>query len=240
MNSRQDFLIDPIKIVRELAGLPHRGTTTAEERKAAEILQGHLERLGATVEQQRFRTSKTYISEVWWLLSILVLGLILIPYTSWIALGLVALSVVTSLLYFDWRTTPVSFLPPRGKSANVIGRMNQTADPDKTSHTGPSKNKLILMAHYDSAPVSLLYLPSIEADSLFNRIGPGVWHTGDFDSIWFTRIGIPSLTLSAQDNDGQIPNLHSPGDTVENVDASLLPIAVEFAEATIRRLAQSM
>ncbi len=402
MNSQQDFLIDPIKIVRELVNLPHRGTTTAEERKAADILQGHLERLGATVERQRFRTSKTYISEVWWLLSILVLGLILIPYIPWIALGLVALSVVTSLLYFDWRPTPVSFLPPRGESANVIGRIIQTADPDKTSHTGPSKNKLILMAHYDSAPVSILYLPSMvknfrrsllislglmvvafitalieilgygqpvvtwlrwafvvyfpgqgvmstidylrfgftkgaadnatgaaaaiataerlwrapipgwevtavltgaeeaglvgsrkylkehreelapdtsfvlnfdnigsgdlkiitrtgnitnvvydnqlvrsaletaEADSLFNRIGPGVWHTGDFDSIWFMRAGIPSLTLSAQDNDGQIPNLHRPGDTVENVDASLLPIAVEFAEATIRRLAQSM
>lgn len=161
MNSQQEFLIDPIKIMRELAGLPHRGTTTEEERKAADILQGHLERLGATVERQRFRTSKTYISEVWWLLSILVLGLILIPYVPWIALGLVALSVVTSLLYFDWRNTPVSFLPPRGESANVIGRIIQNDDPEKTSHTGLSKNKLILMAHYDSAPVSLLYLPSM-------------------------------------------------------------------------------
>jgi len=83
-------------------------------------------------------------------------------------------------------------------------------------------------------------LKTAEADSLFNRIGPGVWHTGDFDSIWFMRAGIPSLTLCAQDSDGQIPNLHRPEDTVENVDASLLPIAVEFAEATIRRLAQSM
>jgi len=161
MNSEQDFLINPIKIVRELSDLPHRGTTTAAERKAADILQGHLERLGATVERQPFRTSKTYISEVWWLLSLLVLGLILIPYIPWIALGLVAIALVTSLLYFDWRTTPVSFLPPRGESANVIGRIIQTADPDKILHTGPSKNKLILMAHYDSAPVSLLYLPSM-------------------------------------------------------------------------------
>lgn len=402
MNGQQDFLIDPVNIADELADLPHRGTTTAEERKAADILQGHLERLGATVERQRFRTSKTYISEVWWLLSVLILGLILIPCISWIALGLVALSVVISLLYFDWRITPVSFLPPRGESANVIGRMIQTADPDKTSHTGPPKNRLILMAHYDSAPVSLLYLPSMvksfrrsllislglmvaafimalietlgygkpvvawlrwvfvvyflgqgimstidylrfgftkgaadnatgvaaamatserlwrtpipgwevtavltgaeeagmvgsrkylkehraelvpdtsfvlnfdnigsgdlkvitktgsiinvvydnplvsaanetsKADPRFSRISQGVWHTGDFDSIWFMRAGIPSLTLSAQNSDGQIPNLHRPGDTVENVDPALLPMAVEFAEATIRRLARSM
>lgn len=399
MNQQKNYGTDPMNIVRELAGLPHRGTATGEEKKAADLLESQLRGLGAFVERQRFRTSRTYISEVWWLLSALMLGLILIPYLSFVALGLVALTVCVSLFYFDWRPTPVSFLPPRGNSENLTAGMIPPDDSDQMART--ATKRLILMAHYDSAPVSLLYLPSLvkdfrrsllislglmvaafitalletiglgkpvvtwlrwafviyflgqgimttidylrfgftngaadnatgvatalvtaerlwrnpidgwdvqlvltgaeeagmvgskkyfkacrkklvkdktfvfnfdnigsgdlkvitrtgtitnvvydnplvrtaletaRTDARFKDITPGEWHTGDFDSIWFARSGIASLTLSAQDEKGCISNLHRPGDTIENVDPSLPPLAVEFAEATIRRLARS-
>jgi Zn-dependent M28 family amino/carboxypeptidase len=92
---------------------------------------------------------------------------------------------------------------------------------------------------YDNALASAA-LETASKDSRFNKIKPSVWHTGDFDSIWFVRDGIPGLTLSAQDENGRIPNLHRPSDTIENVDASLPALAVDFAEATVRRLAKGL
>jgi len=387
--------IDPMTIVRDLSALPHRGATTEQERRAADILTKHLQHLGAKVERQTFSTPKTYIWEVWWLIAGLVLGLLLIPIASWLAFILVAISAAIALVHFDWRPSPVSMLPPHGQSQNIIGR------PPQSSAPGKAEKKLILMGHYDSAPVSLLYLPSMvknfrqsllislglmvlavivallevlglgrpfvtwirwlliiyflaqallsSVDYLrygytngasdnatgaavaiataarlwrepipgwdvevvltgaeevgmvgarayylahkqelspqhtyvlnFDNIGsgrlqvitrtgsitdvvydnplvqaalevaatsaefrdvkPGVWHTGDFDSIWFARAGIPSLTLSAQDEQGLIANLHRPTDTLDNVDESLPRHAVDFATATIRHLAQS-
>jgi len=401
MNEKSDLLTDPMTIVHELASLPHRGATTEQERKAADIVQRYLEGMGATVSRQKFRTAKTYISEVWWLVGGLALGLLLIPFASWLAFGLVAVCAGLALIYFDWRHTPVSLLPPRANSENVIGiaAKKEKQDPDSSEK---EKKRLILMAHYDSAPVSLLYLPSMvknfrqsllislglmvaavlialfevlaigqplvtwlrwllaiyflsqgvmstidyirygftngaadnatgtavamataerlwnkplpgwevevvltgaeetgmagskfyykmnrerfaskptyvfnfdnigsgdlkiitktgsisnviydnalasaaletaSTDSRFNKIKTSVWHTGDFDSIWFVRDGIPGLTLSAQDENGRIPNLHRPSDTIENVDASLPAFAVDFAEATVRRLANQV
>jgi len=382
-------------IVRDLTALPHRGATTPQERRAADLLEGHLQRLGATVERQPFTTPKTYVWVTWWLIGALALGLLLIPAASWLALALVAVSGGLALHYFDWRASPVSLLPPQGQSENVIGRVQ----PDRRAAQDQPARKLILMGHYDSAPVSMLYLPSMvkrfrksllmslglmvlavivallaaaglgqpvvtwlrwllaiyflgqgimasidylrfgytngaadnatgtavaiataerlwrepipgwdvevvltgaeeanlvgarayyvahkeeldplytyvfnfdnlgagqpkiiirtgsitnvnydnalvdaalataSSDPRFADVTPGVWHTGDFDSLWFTRAGIPSLTLSAQDEHGLILNLHRPTDTIANVDEALPPHAVDFAEATIRRLA---
>ncbi|MBW1948248.1 MAG: peptidase M28, partial [Deltaproteobacteria bacterium] len=74
-------------------------------------------------------------------------------------------------------------------------------------------------------------------DPRFAEIKEGRWHTGDFDTIWFERGKIPSLTLSAQDENGLIPHLHRPEDTLRNVDPRLPALAVDFAEATVRSLA---
>jgi len=396
MSTPSERPLDPMTIVRDLAALPHRGTTTVQERRAADILESHLQRLGAAVDRQPFRTPKTYIGVTWWLISGLVLGLLLIPVASWWAFVFVALSAGLALLYFDWRAVPVTLLPPQGRSENIIGRAPSSKDTDE----GGARRKLILMGHYDSAPVSVLYLPSMvknfrqslrmslglmvlavlaalldvvgigqpfvtwlrwvlavyflgqgimstldflrygytngaadnatgaavamataerlwrnpipgwemelvltgaeeanlvgsrayyvqhrdemdaqhtyvfnfdnlgvgqlkvvtrtgsitnvvydnalvdaaletaSSDPRFTDVTPGVWHTGDFDSLWFARAGIPSLTLSAQDKEGLIPNLHRPTDTIENVDETLPAHAVDFAEASIRRLAQ--
>ncbi len=383
---------DPLDIVRELAALEHRGATTEGERRAAEILEERLKQLGATVEHQSFSTPKTYITEVWWLIGGMLAGLLLLPILPWPAFIMIAAAAGVSLHYFDWRASPVSHLPPRSRSHNLIARIpgrRQTQD------------RVILMAHYDSAPVSMLYLPSmvkgfrqslrlslglmvvavivallyaldiaqpvvgwlrwplavyflgqggmasidylrigftngaadnatgaaaaiataqhlwrnpipgwevevvltgaeevnlkgsrayylanrhrldpahhyvLNFDNLgagqlkiitrtgsltdvpyhnalvdaalhtaaseprFESVKPGVWYTGDFDSLWFARAGIPALTLSAQDSEGHIPNLHRPTDTLANVDPNLPRFAVDFAVVTIQRLAES-
>ena len=79
-------------------------------------------------------------------------------------------------------------------------------------------------------------IKAAKSDARFNSIGKASWHTGDFDTIWFARAGIPSLTLSAQDKDGTISNLHRPGDTIENIDESLPAFTADFAETLIRSL----
>jgi hypothetical protein len=70
----------------------------------------------------------------------------------------------------------------------------------------------------------------------FNSVKKASWHTGDFDTIWFARAGIPCLTLTAQDKNAAIPNLHRPEDVIENIDKSLTEFTIDFAESLIRRL----
>lgn len=402
MENAEASRINPMAIVRELAALPHRGATTAYEKQAADMLASTLQSLGASVDRQHFLTSKTYISQVWWLLVAMSLTLILTPYISWLALVINLLIAYIGLWHFDWRSSPLSLLPPRADSQNILGKDPHSVHQDQQKRPDLKKRKMILMAHYDSAPISLLYHPllvknfrqsllislglmqlavvitllevlgvgghitswarwllvlyfmlqgimlSIDYfrygfsngaadnatgvaaalataqrlwrnpipgwqvdvvltsaeevvmagarhyyfanrdrldprttyvvnfdnlgkgdvkiitrtgsmttvvydnaivdaalqtaafDPKFQHIKPGAWHTADFDSIWFAREGLPSMTLSAQDEHGRIPNLHRPGDTIDNVDENVVLCAIDFAQATIRRLAASI
>jgi hypothetical protein len=115
----------------------------------ADLLSQHLLEMGAEVRRQPFRTPKTYVTVVYWLIGGLVLGLLLIRPGAWWTPGLVWVYVVLAWLYFNWRYSPVVQFPVLHTSHNVIGRWAATAE-------GPVK-KLILMAHYDTAPVSMLY-----------------------------------------------------------------------------------
>jgi len=389
---------DPIDFLQKLTSLAHRGVGSREVDQAAEMIKEWLTQKGASVETQSFQTPKTYLPVVWLLVAGVIAGLFLSGIFPWLAFFISLLFTALSIHYFDWRPTPVQFIVPKVKAENIIGRFPGEQKPEEQK-TGQKKKKLILMAHYDTAPISILYLPSmvgnfrqslltsigimavtpvlvlmnalgihhviltwliyglgvyfiiqgiisgfdyfrlgfsngaadnatgtvvamatalrlwkdpmpgwdvevvltsaeeanmigarhyyvknkkelrenetfvLNFDSLgagnikivtqtgsitmikydnplvdaavktagdesrFKEITTGHWHTGDFDSIWFERGGIPSLTISAQDEMGRIPNLHRPGDTLENVNMSLPPKAVDFAEATARNLA---
>jgi hypothetical protein len=146
--------VDPMAIVKKLCALPHRGAATPMEKKAADILESILTSMGATVDRQPFRTPVTYIWEVWWIVGGISLGLLLAPLAPWISVFITAFFAVSAALYFDWRASFISYFPPKADSENLITRYGQ---PDR--ETGRD-GKIILMAHYDSAPVSLLYLPS--------------------------------------------------------------------------------
>lgn len=376
-------------VLADLCAIPHRGAGTTGEQQALEILERHLQSLGASSERQPFRTPKTYLTTVGWFLGSIIGGLLLAPYWGlWAALLTVA-GTISGWLYFDWRLSPVSLLPPQVWATNLFGRLS----------TGGGKHRLILMAHFDTAPISALYRPALigrfksslltalvlmalasllvvlalfvrstvidvlryllafyfvgqfviasvdflrfgysngasdnatgvaaacgvferlacnpipgwQVDVLltsaeeagmvgaraffqackkelasnsyvlnFDYLGTGhlavftrtglisgiryenllteaakavaandarfstartaTWSTGDFDTACFARGGIPSLTVGALDEYGEMPHLHRPEDTLENVDTSVVERAIDFGEATVRRLAAS-
>lgn len=373
----------PEEIVKKLASFKHRGASTEAEPLVLEFLSSLFP--DRQIEKQAFRTPKTYISVVWWLIGGLSLGLLFLLSFPFIGVVLTFLFVTMALLYFNWYASPVTSFPPQVTSHNLIIK--------KKSHTTNNKKRVILMAHWDTAPISLLYKPQmvgnfrqslkislilmvlaesvaiihfffenivthwlaiglavyfiiqgitatidffrlgysngasdnatgvaaaietanqiwelgkdevdielvitgaeevgmigarayflanqknftkddvlINFDTLgngdlkvitqtgswsnivyendlvkkmkqiitskpeFSNITTGAWHTADFDSVWFQRAGIPSVTLAALDKNGRMPNIHRPTDTIENVDFKPMNDAIELAVETV-------
>jgi len=140
-----------IAVLADLCALPHRGTGTSGERQALEILERHLKSLGADTEQQQFRTQKTYLTTLNWILGSMVAGLLLAPYWGLGAALLALAGAISGWLYFDWRRSPALLLPPQVWAANLLGRLNRQE----------TKKRLILMAHFDTAPISAFYRPAL-------------------------------------------------------------------------------
>ncbi|WP_266366010.1 M20/M25/M40 family metallo-hydrolase [Tellurirhabdus rosea] len=131
--------------------LPHRGAGTRYEGVAREILTEALREQRAEVVTESFQTPRTYVSVVYWLIGGLLLGLIGLPYLKTFSILITWASTVAAWLYFNWRFSPVVLLPPLVQSHNVIGRWRDSGEGAEPAM------KVILMAHYDTAPVSLLY-----------------------------------------------------------------------------------
>lgn len=68
----------------------------------------------------------------------------------------------------------------------------------------------------------------------FEHIGPVRHKVGDFDSVWFMRDGISSLTLAAYDENGMMPHIHTMEDSIEKIDLTTVEEAATFGEAIIR------
>ncbi len=382
--------------MRDLTRLPHRGAATIYEKEAIDLLTSVLRRQKADVAVEPFRTPHTYINIVYWLTASQVFGLLTLPYLGPVSVMVTWLSVVGAWLYFNWRYSPVTQLPPTTTSHNIIGRW-------KADETRPEPSlKLILMAHYDTAPISLLYQPGqvgsfrlsligslvmmllsgiwvtvnlfdlssqvltyarwafaayfvllailttlgywlygytngasdnatgvaaalataermrqhslpgldlevvltgaeevgmigarhylekhiqewplhrtavinfdtlgngklhliretgtveairytnelfLEAEKLMalrdfrENVAIGDWHTADFDSVWFVREGIPVITLTALDRNGQMPNIHRKEDQLMRTNLSAIGVAVDLAEQTLVRYYQSL
>lgn len=373
----------PEEIVQKLASFKHRGTATEAEPLVLEFLSSLFPE--KQVKKQAFKTPKTYISVVWWLIGGLSLGLLFLLTFPFVGVVLTFLFVTMALLYFNWYASPVTSFPPQVISHNLIIK--------KPSEPQNSKKKVILMAHWDTAPISLLYTPQmvgnfrqslkmslilmvlaetvaiihfffenqitywlaiglavyfiiqgitatidffrlgysngasdnatgvaaaietanqiwefknneidvelvitgaeevgmigarayflanqknftkddilINFDTLgngdlkvitqtgswsnivyendlvkkmtqiisskpeFSNITTGAWHTADFDSVWFQRAEIPSVTLAALDKNGRMPNIHRPTDTLENVDFKPMNDAIKLAVETV-------
>ncbi|WP_394991465.1 M28 family metallopeptidase [Emticicia sp.] len=369
----------PKQIVEKLTSFPNRGIATKNEAKVLEYLSQLFD--NQDVNKEKFRTPKTYISVVWWLFLGLATGLICLNFSSILGLILTFVFVTLALLYFNWYASPITSLPPLVTSHNLV---------IKNTSSAPKAKKLILMAHWDTAPISLLYRPEMvgnfrkslrisqilmllaqfiaisqflllntflllvanilafyfilqgitatidfirfgysngasdnatgvaaaieTAKKLWSRnlqnidielvitgaqevgmigaraymkthykeftketylinfdtlgsgdlkiitqtgswsniiydndlikiaketaaqtpdlkdIKTGAWHTADFDSIWFQRAGIPSLTLAALDKNGRMPNIHRPTDTLSNVNFKPMEKAISLAE----------
>lgn len=370
----------PKQIVEKLASFPNRGVATPHEIPVLEYLTSLFAEQEITRES--FKTPKTYISIVWWLIGGLVVGLLALNFSPIVGLFLTLIFVTMAMLYFNWYASPVTGFPPLATSHNLIVKSKNRA--------ASKAKKLILMAHWDTAPVSVLYrpemvgnfrqslkislflmivaqfvaisqflipntfilllgnilafyfllqgivgtldylrlgysngasdnatgvaaaidtaqklwaknLPNLEIELVltgaeevgmigsraymkthyteFNKetylvnfdtlgngnlkiitqtgswsnivydnqliqiakqsvnelsalkgVTTGVWHTADFDSVWFQRAGIPAVTLAALDSNGRMPNIHRPTDILSNVDFLPMEKAVILAE----------
>lgn len=141
-----------------LTALPHRGSATLEEARAADILEAYLLAAGHAVDRQRFHAPRTYGWELLVISVLLALGG-LAP-VGWIALA----GALWFFAYFSGWWTPPLF--DRYRSQNLIGR------------AGNGPRTLVLMAHYDSAKTFFLYDPrrvrSFRANFLLNAVLAGL------------------------------------------------------------------
>jgi len=140
-------MLDPI--LEGLTALPHRSSTTAAEKRAADFLAEELKKLGLAVAVEPFTAPTTFS----WIYFILYGGFalaILIHYFSPDLGGLIA--VIFAALFAAEQLTwwsPLSYLVPRGPSQNVLGRL----EPEAGDHL------LILVAHYDTSKTALAFSP---------------------------------------------------------------------------------
>ncbi len=146
--------IDAVAALRQLADLPHRAAGTHGERAALDLLSDVLRACGAEIVEEKFRTQKTYHVTLFWLIGLLLAGLWLATRYPLIGAVAAAGAFAMAVLYFDWRPSPATMLPPRVTSTNLVARR---------PGAGTASRKLILMAHTDSAPISALYRPSLIA-----------------------------------------------------------------------------
>jgi hypothetical protein len=70
----------------------------------------------------------------------------------------------------------------------------------------------------------------------FSEVRAGEHHVGDFDSIWFQRAGIQSLTIASYDDEGMMPAIHTAQDTAALVSMEKTALAAKFGEGVIRML----
>ncbi|MFC5408361.1 M28 family metallopeptidase [Larkinella bovis] len=143
-------------LMRDLCRFPHRGAATDQEAAVIQLLTGTLRELQAMVTVEPFRTPRTYVSIIYWLVGGICVGLLTWPWLGWLAIFWTWGWIVLSWLFFNWRFSPVIRLPPLVTSHNVIGRWRE----ETFAYAGDQESpvmKVILMAHYDSAPISLLY-----------------------------------------------------------------------------------
>ena len=134
--------------LKQLTAFPHRAAGSAYAQQAAEKIAQTLRENDFKVTFQDFKTPTTYVPIVYWLIGSLLAGLLTVQWGGIVSVLIVAVAAVNGLLYFDWRPSWLLHVPPLTKAQNVIGTLtNSQADCPK----------LVLMAHYDSAPVSFLY-----------------------------------------------------------------------------------
>ena len=134
-------------LLRQLTAFSHRGVGSSSNTKTATLIAETLQKIGFTVEKQAFQTPATYVPIIYWLIGVLAIGLLSVQWWGIVSVLLVAIAAVNGVLYFDWRPSWLLYAPPLVRAENVIGRYGKKAN----------GQKVILMAHFDSAPVSFLY-----------------------------------------------------------------------------------
>lgn len=127
----------------ELCALPHRGSATALEARAAQQIKDYLARLGPgiSLETQTFQAPRSYGPELIFISLLLALGG---GFGLW---WLALLGTLGFWAHFSGWWVPWRWLFDRYPSQNVLAQ------------TGQGQKTLVLMAHYDTAKTFFLYHP---------------------------------------------------------------------------------
>jgi len=101
------------------------------------------------------------------------------------------------------------------------------------------KTGTLTTLHYDNQLVDTARQMT-QNDPQFSDVQATAHRVADFDSVWFARAGIASITLGAYDENGLMPHIHRPEDTLDKVDVAVVQSAVDFATALSRRVMISL
>jgi hypothetical protein len=139
------------RILRGLSKFPHRGSTTEEERAAAQFLAQELNLQGFEPLEQRFESPKTYSWNVVGAAGLLTVGAIFgadVSEVSRLGIVLTVLGAWWLLAHFSLSKHFMDYFIPTAGSQNVLTRF------------GSGEKHLIIMAHYDTAKSAFLYHPA--------------------------------------------------------------------------------
>jgi hypothetical protein len=133
--------------IEKLVGVGPRWPEAAGDEPATDLLAGELRRVGRDVEVERIRIRPAFHLTLALLAALAVVGSVLSVGTP--PLGVVILLIASALIYADLtgRFSPVRYLTSPRKTANVS---SPGPRPDATS-------RVVLVAHHDAAPASLLF-----------------------------------------------------------------------------------
>ena len=158
-------------LLHKLSALPHRAIGSAYEVQTFDIIEKYLKNENVSLEKQGFKSPYHFIQILWWALGGMIAGLFLAPYYPIIGFLLNGWMVISLYVFFDWHPVWLSKLPPLITTYNFIGRKK---DHSKLDENTPKKKKLVLMAHWDTVPISIMYhpklLPSFEKSLWFNLV----------------------------------------------------------------------
>ena len=141
-----------MNILNQLAGLPHRGATTEEEKQAAELLKQNLMAQNIPAKLESFMARSSYSWEVILFSATMIIGLLISPFLSKLGTAIVLLGFWSYARHFMGRSTIFTPIIPKKKSQNVVAEIPAMQVSDKN---------IILMAHYDSARASSVFAPNM-------------------------------------------------------------------------------
>ena len=135
-------------LLHTLTNFPNRAAGSKYAKETELLLADILHKEGFEVSYQNFTAPSTYIPIVYQITGGVIVGLLLTKWVGWIGMGLVCWSALNGLAYFDWRASAFLYTIKSNQSmANIVGKFSPVN----------ATKKLVLMAHFDTAPISALY-----------------------------------------------------------------------------------
>jgi hypothetical protein len=137
-----------------------RPATTDAEAEAADYIESVFRGHGMDVERQEFDCPRTY-GWAYALYHLLTVGAAVASgweFLRWPAFAVAALVAFLLWMDLDTRFGLTGWLPPKGPSQNIIARHTPKA------RRGERQQRVVIVAHYDTAKASLAFSPSMVAN----------------------------------------------------------------------------